>query len=71
MDWIENIEIEKLDQKSVFVYCPDKIELQFRNAESINQNLDVTPFNILSTIINNVAVLIINIVVLVCLKHKV
>ena len=71
LNWTEDIDIEHLDNKSVFVHSTDQFQIQFRTAEAINQNFAFTPFNIICNLINNVTVFMVNLIVLVCLKNKV
>ena len=59
------------ERENVSLYVSDNVKLEFKNDISlffINQNFQMTTFNVLVFAINNITVLIVNIMVLIWLQ---
>ena len=62
------IEVDSKERGNVSLYVSDNVNLEFFNNFFINQDFQMTTFNLLIFVINNLTVLVVNIMVLIWLQ---
>ena len=62
------IEVDSKERGNVSLYVSDNVNLEFYNNFSINQDFQMTTFNLLIFVTNILTVLVVNIMVLIWLQ---
>ena len=62
------IEVDSKERGNVSLYVSDNVILEFYDNFSINQDFQMTTFNLLIFVTNNLTVLVVNIMVLIWLQ---